>query len=192
MSEDAAVESVQIEGVQEARAGVEENTAEVQVIAPDAQHPEESQGIKGLFLSKMGLLKVRIFMYANKSDNEIQLYTDRQLDDSKVEELGFIKYEGVGEFKIPNRVQLDRIYEKAMKWHPEAGRLLLNRVSLRRQALNLCLVSLELPGSEKFEFGRDSRGRLNEVSEAFLDNLHPSFVEVLTSKFESDAGLLMV
>lgn len=106
----------------------------------------------------------------------------------QLESIGVEQIEITARFSIPSYDELETYRMNASMYNTDARALIIQRPILRRLLMENHLKSVNIPGVElKF----NKRGQLTPESLEALDDLHPSIIDLLISKYADKAALML-
>jgi len=161
--------------------------------AVEASNPKVKKPLRGLRLSELGVngeLVLTIYAYADP-EGVIRIYGMEPLREEVVRTMEYEEYLITAKFSYPSKSSLDRYRERSLRWNDEVSTFVISRVMVKRFVLRNNLLELILPeGPMRLE--KTPRGALTEETMDDLDGLHPSILDLILSKFESESGISLV
>jgi len=146
-----------------------------------------------IWLSKRPTVTFKIYVYRRPDEEELSAVMVLPLGEDAVKAAGVQEIAVEVEFSIPNRKQMARYKDRSARWVDEISSLVSDRNVIRQQIIRTHLLKMGIPHpttGEALDFSRDEDGRLKPETETLLDELHPSLLDAIMTKFERDANLV--
>jgi hypothetical protein len=160
---------------------------------PDPREKDDGKAPKGIWISQSPKVVVTIYVYKNVTSGEMTHVTMEPVSEERKKILGVVEYPITAEFRIPDHRQLDNYRERHARWSDEAQALLPNRYVIRRVLIKNHLDSIDLMDprtGEPVGLKHDKSKKLTPESEAILDGLHPTIIDLMMLKYERVANLV--
>lgn len=160
---------------------------------PDPKEKDDGKLPKGLWISQDPKIIVTIYAYKNVNSGEMTHVTMEPISDDRKRLMAVVELPITAEFRIPDHRQLDNYRERYSKWSDEAQALLPNRYNIRRVLIRNHMDKIDLVNPEtgsSIQLKHDKAKRLTPESEAMLDRLHPTILDLLMLKYERMANLV--
>jgi hypothetical protein len=164
-----------------------------QLSSPESSTTNDHPVPPSLWLSRSGKVEVTVYVCASTEDHSLHSILLSPLTTQELKAASLYLVPIKASFTVPTRKKLLRYRTQSSRWVDGAQNMIADRWLMRQCFLRFHLESLDLKDpvtGENIVLERDEDGRLTEKSEEKLEEIHPTFLDMLLGKFERVADIV--